>query len=487
MRRISNQLALRKRQSSVKADILQVTMAGVMLASICMIPVAGAQDVVSAAPELQGMGAETGEVEQPVTDLLVSDAVFGSPRVPTDASWFSDAKVGYDRGFVIASQQENNLQTGGFPFELRFNGWGQLRHTITAFEPPSNELNQFQLVRGRLVFSGKAFNPDFTYFIQLDGRSTSGDGVRLLDYYLNYDIGHRQFGMQPGALAFRTGKYKVPFTMSRWLSGRDFEFADRSVSSIFFDVNRSFAWGLYGQLNQVAVPVHWEVAIFNGLVTGGAETGSSGTLDDNFAYSGRVFAYPIGQWSTSPLQDFDNSNHLAVRVGAGFATSTIERFGSTEFSRLRVVDDGVTLASILSDTVEGYHVSLFAVDASAKIAGWSGSFEYYFRSVDDFQGAAVSELFDHGFWLQVGKFVVPGKVQLAVRWSRVQGDSGSLGAFAQSAEEISAAIGWYFRRNQAKLVTDATYLTDGPINSSALDISPGNQGWLLRTQIQFSF
>ena len=59
-----------------------------------------------------------------------------------------------------------------------------------------------------------------------------------------------------------------------------FELADRAMASMYFDVNRSLAWGLYGQDDRWRVPLNWEVAIFNGIVTGGAETGSSGTLDD---------------------------------------------------------------------------------------------------------------------------------------------------------------------------------------------------------------
>ena len=50
---------------------------------------------------------------------------------------------------------------------------------------------------------------------------------------------------------------------------------------MFFDVNRSLAWGLYGETKQRRLPLNWEVAIFNGLVTGGAETGSSG-LNNSF-------------------------------------------------------------------------------------------------------------------------------------------------------------------------------------------------------------
>jgi hypothetical protein len=404
-----------------------------------------------------------------------------------DFSWLDSVKVGYDKGFVIASRRQLDLKASRYPFRLRLNGWGQLRHTVTDFAPPNRDLNQFQLKRGRLVFSGNSFNPNFTYFVQLDGRSSSGDDIRLLDYYLGYDIGNDQLGLEPGTIGVRTGKYKVPFTMARWLSGRDFEFTDRSVASTFFDVNRSFALGLYGETKRLRMPITWDFAIFNGLVTGGAETGSSGTLDDNFAYSGRVFAFPIGDWGDANLQDFEMHDRLAVRLGLGFAGSTIERFGTTEFNRLRVVDSGATLASILPATVSGYDVSLFAIDASLKYRGWSSTLEYYFRNVSDFRGSAIPELFDQGFWFQIGKFIVPRKLELVARWSRVDGDSGTLGNGEQSAEEVAGAVAWYFRENQAKLVFDVTNLDGAPISSRTLDITPGNRGWLYRTQIQFSF
>ena len=299
-------------------------------------------------------------------------------------SWLDSVRVGYDKGFVIASKRELGLETSNFPFRLQINGWGQLRYTVTDVAPPNIDLNQFQLKRARLVFSGQAFNPDVSYFVQLDGRSSSGDNMRLLDYYLSYDVGHDQFGLAKGTLGFRTGKYKMPFTMARWLSGKHFEFTDRSVASTYFDVNRSLACGLYGQSGGY-IPITWETAIFNGFVTGGAETGSSGDLDDNFAYSVRLYGFPIGQWGTSELADFEDHDQLAMRIGCGFAETTINRSGTTEFNEPLVVDSGSTLASILPVAVDSYSVTQFAVDASLKLHGWSTTLEYYFRNISNFQ------------------------------------------------------------------------------------------------------
>jgi hypothetical protein len=259
------------------------------------------------------------------------------------------------------------------------------------------------------------------------------------------------------------------------------------VASTFFDVNRSLAWGLAGQFHRGQVPVNWEAAIFNGLVTGGAETGSSGDLDNNFAYSSRVFFFPTGQWGEGEMADFDGHCTLATRMGLGFANTSNNRMGSTEFNSSRVVDSGELLSSLLPGSATQYEVTLYSVDASLKYRGWSSTLEYYFRNIGNIEGASVPDLYDHGFWFQLSKFVVPSKLQLTSRWSRVVGNSGTLGGVNQSTDEIGGGFAYYFRGQNAKTTLDATYLNGAPISSSALDISPGDTGWLIRSQVQFAF
>ena len=204
-------------------------------------------------------------------------------------------------------------------------------------------------------------------------------------------------------------------------------------------------------------------------------------------YSGRVFAFPTGDWGSDSLADFECHDELATRIGAGFATSTIERSGATEFSSLRVVDSGRVLSDLLPRVVDEYETSIYALDASGKWLGWSATMEYYFRNIQSFEGAAVPNLFDHGFWFQLGTFILPEKLQLLARWSRVVGDSGTLGTNNESAEEIAGGFVWYFRGQHAKFTVDVTHLDGAPINSSSLGITPGDRGWLYRSQIQFAF
>ncbi|TWT52972.1 hypothetical protein Pla22_06000 [Rubripirellula amarantea] len=395
--------------------------------------------------------------------------------------------VGYDRGFIIASEEDLRLGTEDFPYRLKINGWGQLRHTVFDSSNGNRDLNQLQLKRARVVLSGNAISTDLLYFVQLDGRSNAADGLRLLDYYFAYDLSHGLWGGTKDALGIKAGLYKIPSSLARQLSGKELEFSDRSMSSIYFDVNRSIAVGLYGKLELLPKPLFWELALFNGLVTGGSDTGSSRALDNNNAFSGRVYCYPTGDWGPGELADFTNHQTLVTRVGAGFAVTTIDRSGFAEFSSLRTVDTGQPISAVLPVDVDSFDVAQYSVDASLKYRGVSLTSEYYFRNLSGFQDATIANLFDHGFWLQAGVFLVPEKFEVLTRWSRVVGNSGTLGQSDRSSDEIAAGAVWYFHGQNAKLTTDATHLNGAAINSSVLDINSGDAGWLFRTQLQFSF
>lgn len=466
----------------------------VCLACLLCGPKSAAGQVFVEGPEDGILIAEP--LDAPAADWIAGDwsEMEGDSRL-SQASTLSEGSpsaqdqsiVGYDGGFLIASKTATELQADNYSYLMRINGFAQLRDTVFDAKGAGNDLNQLQLKRARLIFSGHAFNPDVRYFVQLDGRSSSGDTLRILDYSLAYDFGHRNWGLESGTIGFKTGLYKMPFSLARYLSGKQLQFADRSMASMFFDVNRSLAWGLYGRTKSWSTPLHWEAALFNGLVTGGAETGSSGSLDNNNAVSARVYSFPIGDWGSSELADLEYHDSLASRVGMGVAFSSIDRSGATEFDALRVVDTGDRLSALLPTSVEQYSVALYSVDAAAKLWGGSLTGEYYFRNISDFRGSALPDLFDHGFWLQAGWFIVPRKLELLSRWSRVQGNSGTLGGSQLSSEEIAAGSVWYFKDQHSKLTVDATYLNGAAINSSALDIAAGDRGWLFRTQLQFSF
>lgn len=307
-----------------------------------------------------------------------------------------------------------------------------------------------------------------------------------MDSYLTHDLGEELFGWQPESFGLKAGKWKIPFSRSRAESGRRLQFADRSSSNIFFDLNRSLGVGLYGRVDTPS-PIHFETAVFNGFLTGSVSTSRTAGLDDNIAWSGRIYSDLLGEFGNDGEPDLSWHEPLALRVGAAAARTRIERTGSTEFLRQRVVDSGQTLASLLPTTVDAYDVALYTVDAQLKYQGFSLIAEHYWRHIDNLQGGTIPSLTDSGFNFQSGYFLVPEKFELLIRWSRILGDSGSRGLFTASSDEIAGGCVWYLRGHNAKVTIDATHVNGVPVSSSRLDLLPGDAGWLLRTQFQLSF
>jgi hypothetical protein len=194
----------------------------------------------------------------------------------------------------------------------------------------------------------------------------------------------------------------------------------------------------------------------------------------------------MGEWGNDGESDLSYHCAPAVRIGGGFACTRLDPDFRESF-RVRVVDSGEILDSILPAGVEHYDLCYYSVDANAKYRGGSLLSEYYFRTLRNFRGANVNDLFDHGFLLQFGKFVIREKLELIARWSRIVGDSGTLGGAAQSADEVAGGIVWYINGQRAKLTFDATRLNGAPIRDLALNILPGDDGMLYRTQFQLYF
>ncbi len=74
------------------------------------------------------------------SDAFGSDALYSAASGSTasdDLFWLDSVRVGYDKGFVIASQRDLELETSNFPYRLQINGWGQLRYTATDVTPPN--------------------------------------------------------------------------------------------------------------------------------------------------------------------------------------------------------------------------------------------------------------------------------------------------------------------------------------------------------------
>jgi hypothetical protein len=408
----------------------------------------------------------------------------------TSSAQTAGPRFGYANGFFIASP-ESGTAPGDAPFLLRINSRLQMRYTAFDSDGPTADENDIEFERVRLVFSGFAYSPDLAYVIQLDGDSDERVRVDLLDYFVTYDFGHAICDCDAGALAVKAGKYRVPFHRARQDAAWMLQFADRATSSEFFDIIRGIGVGLGGTTRVLDRPVTWDTAVFNGFRVDTFALGRVGELDRNLAYSARVTAELAGAWGTDGEPDLSWHECPAVKIGAGVAFTRVDRDdGSIEFLSVPAfADSGMNplVSDVVPAAVDEFGVHLYALDANFKYHGFTLLSEYYFRHLTEFAGAPVDDRFDHGFVLQTGYFVVAERLELAGRWSRVVGNSWTLGDTDHSSDELGAALTWYIRGHNLKFVVDVSHLNGSPIGSPTLNVRAGDDGWLLRSQFQLIF
>lgn len=403
---------------------------------------------------------------------------------PADASPFY---VGYDRGFVIANHGSDGFSANEFPFVMRMNSWFHLRHVLFATDEPNRDKNAITLERIRLVFSGHLYSPDLKYSLMLDGNTDQSVQVTFLESFVTYDLGRGVWGWDAGQLEIRGGNWKVPFSRSREESARRFQFTERSVANLFFDIGRSVGVSLLGQTEVLDVPLRFETAMMNGLNTGRDSTVSGEDLDTNPAWSARASMDFFSDFGNDGEPDLGWHPYPALRLGGGMAFTTVDREGPSEFTRQRVVRSGERLSNLLPATVSAYDIWLLTIDAHWKHRGWSLIAEHHWRHIADFRGGNIPSLLDQGLVLQTGYFVLPERLELLARWSRIAGDSGTLGVENQSTNEVGAGFAWYIRGHDVKFNLDVSWIDGVPLNSPRLNLLPGDEGWLMRTQFQFSF
>ena len=90
----------------------------------------------------------------------------------------------------------------------------------------------------------------------------------------------------------------------------------------------------------------------------------------------------------------------------------------------------------------------------------------------------VNDLFQRGFYVEGGRFLIPKKLDINARYSEVRGLFGD-------STEYAAGLNWYpLDTFKLKVSMDVTVLDGSPLQNTTTDILVGDDGTLFRTQIQ---
>ncbi len=389
----------------------------------------------------------------------------------------------YDGGFKIKPRDKKET-----PFELKINGRLQFRwvgfsgdtdtFTNRLGDVDVPQRNDFEVERGRLEFKGYALDPKLKFYFNLDADTDDNHDVIFHDFWFDYDVSDH--------FTVRVGKAKVPGSYEWLESSTSTRFSDRSLSTTYFRADRSVGiWFLGTTPNDV----YYQFAVTNGFNTTDLEPED---VDNNFAYTGLFYWDPLGD-AGKGYSDIEFHEKPVMRIGSSFSytnTNPLDDGSATAEQNFARVSDGVRLTDTGAlgpgSTINDFDHFLLSAFWTGKWRGWSFNAEYYARWLQNFDtdgGPAplINDLFDSGFYADVGYFLVPGKFEVNGRISQIDG------LFGDSWEY---AAGWNFFFNEShksKLTFDATVLDGAPTGSSSPNFEIGQDGILYRLQYQIAF
>ncbi len=384
--------------------------------------------------------------------------------------------AGWDKkdGFYLKDADDN--------FKLRIGGRGQFRYVFVGRDNRGNsgtttrDSSYFDVERLRFRFRGHVLTDRLTYDFQFDGDTDRGGGVTTLDALAMYEVAE-------DTLKVGVGQYKAHFLRQEKTSSSKLQMIDRSIANEFFNIDRVLGVVAQGELADGFI--FYAAGVNNGFRS---LNRGAGAVDQIPAFVGKLDFNLLGDYGYGE-SDIKRSEDPNLVFGVSFASD--QNNGTSGFS-------------------PQYKVYQAGVDTGFKLGGFSLQGEYMGRWLDyettagagDPDVAGGRSIFSHGWYVQ-GGFMVTDSVEIAGRASVVYGNEG---ANDGTATEFGPGINWFFNGHKVKLSTDVIFFdipSDMPRPSTNLERSSplaspssgfssvglreGEQGIMVRTQLQVSF
>jgi hypothetical protein len=403
-------------------------------ASLRFTPMANAQDRSEEIEELEPQGSPP-----PQSDIQDRMAIDDSK---SKGAWYKNFRVGYDKGLFVKTLDGD--------FYIKINGFGQAEFSVTESEGKGPS-TKFESKRHRIIFSGNVFRPWFLFTV---ATGDDGEGFELTDVYLTGAF-KTKYGE---VITPRVGKFKVPFTREELTPSERLQFVDRSITSHEFAIDRESGAATYGVLGQY---VTYGAGVFNG-------SRGIGNIDaSGLVYAGRVQFTPCcGKLVYSGNSQFPSGGSYAYvpqnfdqRYKPTFAIA-VATWGSPGVN---------TDQKSPSDALTTRFNEIFAgtdVEPVADVVGLTTdiNFKYWPLSIEgDYEARWImpksiepGSVFDQGFRVQFGIFLVPKVAEVAGRYAWITYDHDVKGKYKSWA--FTPGLNFYLSRdNRWKVQLDYSY------------------------------
>lgn len=402
-------------------------------------------------------------------------------------------QVGYDDGFFMQSPHQAN--------KLVINGELQFRYMYTHSEgfvspgptdsPGSGDTSGFSFRRARLTFSGNVISPDLQYNIQGD---FAGDSSNNGDFQLNNLSFAWQFSPM---LGIRFGAFAVPFSKVQWLENEwAFDLQETPEELVPFDPDHSLGVSAFGDL--VANKLGYEVMLNDGSQANvtGYSSALNGAHDNRLGIYGRVqWAGAGGESDFADEPDYKNRNHLVWMLGGALGYES-QNAMSTAFPapQTTLVTQGLSAgdpSAFLAPIAFTGNLYRATADWSVKYRGLSVNTAAYFQQFNDTLPSGAANVFDAemgrssvyqlGYFVQAGYFVVPQRWQVAARVGQV------ISSGPKRMEAYSLGLNYYIAGYHASVLSDVTYIPDAAYTDAQTGTFLNSRDLICKVQFQLWF
>jgi hypothetical protein len=399
-----------------------------------------------------------------------------------------DKEDHYQDGIVIWKNPEG----AKVPFLLKFNNNTQIRYlnTLNSADTFTDHLgvtrdvhnrNDITVNRSMFIFAGYMFDPRLQYSLTVWTSAGAASIVVAGNIGWRFNKGLTLTGGYTGVPGSRSLVSTFPF----------FQPTDRSMADNFF--RPGFTQGVWASGEPVK-GLNYLGFVGNGLNTLNI---TANKIDTNLLTAGSVWWEPLGAYSEpgkswQMYDDYFASKKTRIRLGTSYTRSREDRFSETDQSSPDNTSiynsDGVlafaTGAFAPGVTVQEASYKMWAIDAGLKKKGFSVNGQYYMRWVGNFDADGplpLTSMFDHGFEMSAGQFVVPKTLVLYVRGSKV------FGQFANPYEYAGGAK-WYFLPTERLWMTgEIMRVHKAPYGGAFTPYTAGMDGWVPMLQTILAF
>jgi phosphate-selective porin OprO/OprP len=354
--------------------------------------------------------------------------ITGIASADTDSSSETDGFSYGSKGLQYESADGNNFLWFGVRLQTRYSN-SEIDHDDEPGQPTESG-SEIKVNRGRLKLGGHLLTPRFAVYSEYDFTKS-----QLLDLRVTYEVAKW--------LNIRAGQWKAEFNRERIDSSGAQQFADRSIATPWFTVDRQKGIVASGRLGAGKT---LDSSYWFGHLSG---AGRGGDLDDaDGLWMGRYqwnFTRRVLGFSQSDIGRRDKPAG-SIAIAAVTGKSMYTQFSGAGGGQLPGFENGAS---------DRYRIRQALFETAWQYRGFSWQQEFHWKKITD--SVTNTEQKIVGGYAQAGMFFselwsgVPEPLEFALRYASVDPDGGdNIGI----ERESMMAANWFFNGHRNKLTVD---------------------------------